>query len=435
MTLNRAAMPLVKWKRDSLEKCLKSNKILFLGYSGNDADIYPALGGLCNQVVGIYWCYRAYSRGMQIEHLLNTYGEKAESIEYNLNLLINELAYELNYDLSNYCSLSQLDSQGYYPKLVQWAESLSIQEILEIIGRILLFCGEAKEAYKLALASAKLTSEQNHRIALVRLFEFLGDLCVEFNEVAIAEKYYKLSLNMIWPEGATSCQPFPELIHAQAKIGEIYLIKKELDAAENLFTSNVLMAEQINDLTSMAFSYEGIGDVYFAKGKRDEALKFFQLALSKYEELGEVFHLESCYRKVAGLHFEEGRYDSALKLINESLRVSEENWDVTGMALANHNIGLAYYHLSNFQSAIKYYRKALDLYYEINAPDDQYENTYKGLLSVYKDLEDREALINLYGEMHIHFHLQRDDEKATYYNDCRLQLVAQLINENRSHIK
>jgi len=435
MTLNRAAMPLVKWKRDSLKKCLKSNRILFLGYSGNDTDIYSALGRLCNQAAGIYWCYRSYSRGTQIEHLLNTCGKKAESIEFNLNLLINELANELHYDLSNYCSLSQHDSKDYYPRLVQWAKSLSVQEILEIIGRILLFCGKQKEAYKLVLASAKLTSEQNNRNALARLFEFLGDLCIEFNDITVAEKYYTLSLNMTWPEGVTSCEPFPEFIHAKAKMGEIYLIKNELDIAEKLFTSNVLMAEQINDPTSMAFSYEGIGDVYFAKGKRNEALKYFQLALSKYREIGDVFNLESCYRKVAGLNFEEGKFDNALKLIYESLQVAEENWDVTGMALANHNIGLAYYYLSNLQSAIKYYRKALDLYDEINAPDEEYENTYNGLLSVYNDLEDREALINLYGEMQIHFNLRDKSEKATYYNDCRLRLVDQLINEKKKHIK
>lgn len=81
-----------------------------------------------------------------------------------------------------------------------------------------------------------------------------------------------------------------------------------------------------------------------------------------------------------------------------------------------------------FSEAVDYFKKAVRVAKYLNKAKDQ-ETIFQQMLAIYEIENDREAIVDLYGLMHIHFNLIGDYEKAMFYNNRRLELVARQIGK------
>jgi len=94
-TLYQARRGLTTSQAQILDNLLTDKHLLFIGYSGNDFDIYPKILSMADTAKGIYWNLRSEKPPGSIQRLFNAYQDKAVSIVMDLRDLLEQLLVQL----------------------------------------------------------------------------------------------------------------------------------------------------------------------------------------------------------------------------------------------------------------------------------------------------------------------------------------------------
>ncbi len=132
-----------------------------------------------------------------------------------------------------------------------------------------------------------------------------------------------------------------------------------------------------------AQSYNNLGILFAENGRLNESLYFFKLSKNIREKINSKSDLCWTYNNIGGIYTMIEKYDSGLYYLNKAAEQFKLTGNTNGMAAALGNIGSVNKDLKKYKEAIVFFHRGLNVAKE-NKYYDLIENTYAGLIDVYK---------------------------------------------------
>jgi hypothetical protein len=102
--------------------------------------------------------------------------------------------------------------------------------------------------------------------------------------------------------------------------------------------------------------------------------------------------------------------------------------DFEGQLAVFKELGRLYAIQKDYTMATDYLEKATQVA-DYLKKSNTYEDICLSLIAIYQMNNDNEAILDVYSRLHIHFNLEDDRERATQYNNIRLDLVAKQMGK------
>jgi serine phosphatase RsbU (regulator of sigma subunit) len=171
-------------------------------------------------------------------------------------------------------------------------------------------------------------------------------------------------------------------------IGNVYNSGLKMPAIALPYYEKALkIQKEINDESSLPFTYNNIGNVYYFQKKYKEALfNYFKSAELK-EKQNNTRGLAASYDNIGNVYFEQKNYLKAEEFYKKALLIREEFGDKKGMTTSYINIGNLFYVQKNFKAAIDLHLKALEAAKDIGNKEVMKEASYS-LSASYEELGD-----------------------------------------------
>lgn len=292
-TLRQTGKDLSESQSQILDNLLKKHHVLFVGYSGNDLDIYPKILGMSNSAKGIYWNFRSkneISRGMK--KILSSY-KKAYPIVMDLRELFEQMAQGISL---SYCQPelpSEESQQRFFELLDVWTGEMKVYQPPLILG-------------------------------LLSLYFFLYDVAISCFQVLLGIAYAHKKNDFL-------------LGVAYHSLGTAYVYKKKFNKAIDCFKRNLEVYEKLGNHYDLAATYNKLGEAYREKGEGyktyahwkkakaawDRAIECHKMALGIYKKIGDLNGLLRTYGDMALLYRAKGRLGKYMGFTNKWLHLIE----------------------------------------------------------------------------------------------------------------
>ena len=119
---------------------------------------------------------------------------------------------------------------------------------------------------------------------------------------------------------------------------------------------------------------------------------------------------------------------TAIKQTQELLRDKRRDGDFAGQLAIYKELGRLWALQGAYTEAAGNLEKAARVAEYLAMPNET-EAIYQSLIAIYEHAGDRDAVIKVYGLLHIHWNLMREVARARQYNEVRLELVAKQIGK------
>jgi signal transduction histidine kinase len=198
----------------------------------------------------------------------------------------------------------------------------------------------------------KLEDGLKHCLEALKYFEQIKDTANTANMLVNIANVYQQQNNFKQAElHLKQAEAKAKLISRKTALGNVYNTMgilyaehRQLDSAEKFFLQSIIIRENLNDQTSIAWNYNNLGGLYVMMDRNKEAIVYLEKALKKFEDAG--------------------NYDGQTSIAN--------------------NLGELYMKLKDPKKALEYYSYSRKLYSKTRNPDNL-ENLYNNL-SVYYDI-------------------------------------------------
>ncbi len=258
-------------------------------------------------------------------------------------------------------------------------------------GKMYKAQGILTDALNLALKSGNANITTEIYIALIDLFDRLG-------EVKISDKYIKEGRKYADKSEESEKFNFYNIVAIHSfNTGKIGL-------AENYWKKCLEIGEKINDKNLLSIAYNNVGEVYRLRGDYQKALEFYKRAyevgkeIKNYEgmavnllnmgmiekirknfESGEKYLMESlelykkhknkiraaaAHREFAMLLADEGKYDNGIKHAEEGLKIVENLGNTQRIGELTLALGYVYEKKGDLKIALSMYNKAKKIFTE-----------------------------------------------------------------------
>jgi serine phosphatase RsbU (regulator of sigma subunit) len=255
-----------------------------------------------------------------------------QSAEEDINKIntLNELGWELimEADFSK--------SKEYFKIAEQLAQKLCYREgianSLSYMGRIFEFEGDYVRSLEYQFGALKIREEIQDKKGISYSLHYLGDIYL-----------------------------------SQADISNDFSDKVEYsNKALEQFLKSLKVAEDINDIQSIANTYNCIGNSFREQENNIKAIEFYNKALKLREELGDKQGFAVTYNNLGKLYVKKKDYQEALAYFFKSLKLAEEIGDKRAIVKVLGTIGSCYLKHGNYSKAYEYCSKSLSLGKKIN---------------------------------------------------------------------
>jgi serine phosphatase RsbU (regulator of sigma subunit) len=255
-----------------------------------------------------------------------------QSAEEGINKIntLNELGWELimEADFSK--------SKEYFKIAEQLAQKLCYKEglanSLSYMGRIFEFEGDYVRSLEYQFGALKIREEIQDKKGISYSLHYLGDIYL-----------------------------------SQADISNDFSDKVEYSSkALEQFLKSLKVAEDINDIQSIANTYNCIGNSFREQENNIKAIEFYNKALKLREELGDKQGFAVTYNNLGKLYVKKKDYQEALDYFFKSLKLAEEIGDIRAIVKVLGTIGNCYLKHENYSKAYEYCSKSLSLGKKIN---------------------------------------------------------------------
>ena len=125
-------------------------------------------------------------------------------------------------------------------------------------------------------------------------------------------------------------------------------------------------ANECNNQTYIASSYNLQGIAFQIKGQNDSAVKYFRKVKDIFLELNNKHGVGVALNNIALALKDLGEFDKCLDYFNQAYNLYKNENDPKDMGSALHNIGTIYSDMGNYPMAMQYFHKALNLGDSIN---------------------------------------------------------------------
>lgn len=437
-TLRQVGKGLSPNQAQILDNLLKEQHVLFIGYSGNDFDLYPKLLSMADTAKGIHWNFGPQERpSQQMQRLLTTYGDKANHSFMDLAELLEKVANELKipYDKRSHTSETEKSQRKQRLQFLnRWASKIDEYHFPSIIGHLSNRLGDYEAAICSWIELLGIAEKNDLYFDRAVAYLNLGLACRNKSQWDEAVKYLQRSLEVLESlailEGAESIKVSvsidEEIEKVYSALGLVYTSKHQWDEAIEYHQKSLEISEKLPDtrqMEVMARSYNNLGVVYQGKRQWDEAASYHKKSLGIFEKLGDIQNMASIYNNFGLVYQGKRQWDEAVSYYQKGLEIFEKLGDMQNSASTYNNLGAACHKKLQFDEAVQYYKKSLEIFEKLGDMGAIAE-IYNNLGALYKSKGQLDEAVECYNESLQIFAELRDTQSwvRTYNNLLRIAL-------------
>ncbi|MBA81828.1 MULTISPECIES: tetratricopeptide repeat protein [unclassified Leeuwenhoekiella] len=200
-------------------------------------------------------------------------------------------------------------------------------------------------------------------------------------------------------------------------IGNIYLLLRDYDMAENYFKRAIIKEKELGSDLGLAINFANLGIAFEEREQYKEALVNYRKSLDYNNKINSDLGRVICNNSIAQVYLKQNRPKEALELIQNSMNKVNEIGDQFYIALANINLGWAHSKLQNYSDAEKYLMEGMKLSKEKN---------FKQFLSMaYMHLSQLNEARSSYKKA-LEYQRLSQDVQAEYLNEANHKYVSDL---------
>jgi len=149
---------------------------------------------------------------------------------------------------------------------------------------------------------------------------------------------------------------------AHAVIGEAYQNQSRLKESIEYFLRAIQIAEEGNDQTTLASTYNGLGISYYYLNEWTKAEEYIRKAAELKLSQGEFTWYSVILINLAGLYSQQGKFEEAITMLHETKNVLVKNNQESYLSPLYNSLGAAYQTgYNNLDSAEYYYSRSIEL--------------------------------------------------------------------------
>jgi tetratricopeptide (TPR) repeat protein len=370
---------------EAIDAVIKDKKVLFLGYSGNDSDVFPKL--ISNDIEtmnGFYWDIKDKNKGYNLNLLGEFFSEKVQFIEKDITGLLETLALNLNIEVGNEPQDENPQTQSDRDNLYgQWADTIQHSEAVEILAYLCLCLQKTEQAGALFEETLRLlkSTPSTDSNSIVRVLRSIGMLTkgkdhrlsyleqaltlAKANNNATEEKRVLRDIAMVHCDyqltsasAVTTLEKASELPIDFILLGHIYRQKGNFIVSKKNYEEAYQLIIKKDGQDSIAFANicNMLGVLYQSEDE-EKALDYHEKSFNLYKKLGNIAGASLGALNIAIIYLNRRQYESAKTNFQTSFDLSSRIMDITNMATVADKYDCA----ARYEEAIYYYMRILKL--------------------------------------------------------------------------
>lgn len=155
--------------------------------------------------------------------------------------------------------------------------------------------------------------------------------------------------------------------HSYYTLARFNVDRSNLEIASIYLSSATKIFEQGKDMARLSDCLHEKGRLNDGLGNHEAALKDFKISAEICESIGDLGGAGMSYGELANVYRKMGNSQLCEESLDKAIKYHGITSNKEGMAIALHLKGILHFYGKNYDTAEKYYKKALELEYEINA--------------------------------------------------------------------
>jgi adenylate cyclase len=260
------------------------------------------------------------------------------------------------------------DGIEHFRKVLRCAEHLppadtaaQRQQSHTSLGQLLTSTGQyepALEHLQEALALASALEDRDAQAQACRWIAYVYELRSEF---PLALDWIARGL------AALGERETPVTAELLAITGLINTRQGDYDRAIEQCERSIQIAENLENLTSMAFAYSSRGIIFILRGDSVSAIQAFQKALSLYEQTGNIHGQAKLHNQIANAYFNTSQWPNASSYYSRARDTFNQIGDVHWSAITDNNLGGIALNQGRLDEALAFYQEGLHSLEQIGA--------------------------------------------------------------------
>ena len=304
VTMDQTGKGLMEEQANILDYLLHERYFLFVGYSGNDVDIYPKL--LRSKCKGLWWVVLPDSSNPRVTELIAGNNRNRRLISYDLNQLFKMLSVRLGFDVV--VPFTPEKSVNFDELLYNWANCIDILNIYKCMAFLLGFFGQNQGSF----------------------------LCLQE-----------------WEQNSRMRNDQHELALCLNSMGTFYkVIRRDYAKALECYKNSIEISREIDDQLLISDNFNDIGALHGDQGDYQKAKDDFQQSLDIAQRIGAQNRIGYYQQNMGTIYWFSHDLKNALKYHKQALKSRLEIGDQIGVANSLYNVGVVYRDLNEIERCI-----------------------------------------------------------------------------------
>nr|XP_034978116.1 G-protein-signaling modulator 1-like [Zootoca vivipara] len=215
-------------------------------------------------------------------------------------------------------------------------------------------------------------------------------------------------------------------------------VQESLEKASKFYEKNLSLVKELGNRAAQGREYDNLGNSHYLLGNFRKAIIFHKQRLAIAKEFGDKAAEKRSHSNLGNAHIFLGRFDIfavALVCCQRHLDISQEQGDKVGEARALYNIGNIY-HAKGKQLSWSLTQEPNHVPEEVQESLEKASEFYEKNISLVKELGDRAAPCQAYGNLGNSHYLLGNFRKAIIFHKQRLAIAKEFGDkaaEKRAH--
>jgi len=219
-------------------------------------------------------------------------------------------------------------------------------KMMEDLGMACIFAAEWEKAFEYfnkLLSEAEINADNSLVSRYLRRMGFIHQERSEFDQ---ALEYYERSL-----EAAEEANDYLTIGQACNRIGGIYWNKGNYDLAKEFLEKAIEYALKVDDKRILGSAHIGLGNIHSDGHEIEYAVVHYKDALKFLEGTNEVYEMSRAHNNLGDTFLRQGDWEKALEQFGKSRNLGEQGGWVNMVAWADFNASEALIHMGNLEQA------------------------------------------------------------------------------------
>lgn len=208
-----------------------------------------------------------------------------------------------------------------------------------------------KESISLHLKALRLSEALKDVESIVYSLNMLGVSYRRLDEVRLALDFHKQALSIAEKVKLKSESILRSTAVSLNSIGNIYLVLKQYDLAEQQFVKSLEIEKKLNNELGLAINYQNLGIIKEEQNKLDEALINYNRSLEYNNKIDSKLGKIICNNSIGQILIKQNKPKDGLRRIIPTIALAEELGDKYYITMAKINSGWAYSILKDYVNA------------------------------------------------------------------------------------